>query len=550
MKSFLKKIIWLYKNCKSAIIFIFITILLGCLSSIITVNKALISKTVVDNLTSNSTNMIKSLIILGIIMIFGILISSISGMISTYGSQKLKNTIQNNIYNSIIKSNWSDVSNYHSVDLLTRINNDVSTITNLVITIIPNIISFFVMLVYSIFALLQISKFMSVFALLLFPILILVSKFYGRKLKYFYLELQKKESFFNSFVQESFNNIMIVKTFTLEKSHIQKLKNIQKEKLNLTVKKNIFSCISNFVLMLGSTLGYFSVYLWGAYSIYSNNFSFGNLTAMLQLFSSIQSPILGLVSSFPQLINALAAIDRLSEIENLTSENYTHKLLDTNSKCNITIKDVSYGYKKDKLILKNISLNIKAGETIALIGPSGCGKTTLIRLILSLIHPNKGSIKINNEELSTNHRNLIAYVPQGNTLFSGTIRENLTFSNYSISDIEIFNALKAACAYKFVNSLDNKLDTIIGERGIGLSEGQAQRLCIARALLKNASILILDESTSALDAESEISVLESIKKLTDKTIILITHRPSALNICDNVYKIINGEIQTSMKLEI
>ena len=302
--------------------------------------------------------------------------------------------------------------------------------------------------------------------------------------------------------------------------------------------------------MLGSTLGYFSVYLWGAYSIYSNNFSFGNLTAMLQLFSSIQSPILGLVSSFPQLINALAAIDRLSEIENLTSENYTHKLLDTNSKCNITIKDVSYGYKKDKLILKNISLNIKAGETIALIGPSGCGKTTLIRLILSLIHPNKGSIKINNEELSTNHRNLIAYVPQGITLFSGTIRENLTFSNYSISDIEIFNALKAACAYKFVNSLDNKLDTIIGERGIGLSEGQAQRLCIARALLKNASILILDESTSALDAESEISVLESIKKLTDKTIILITHRPSALNICDNVYKIINGEIQTSMKLEI
>lgn len=547
MKSFFKNIYWLYKNCKNSLLFIIALIVLGIFSSIVAVSKALASKSLIDSITNNNDSIFKCLLFLAGLMLLGIIISAVTNIISTYASQKLKNKIQIDLYKTIIKSHWQYISNYHSVDLLTRINNDVSTITNLVISIVPDIISLFVMLVLSFITLLKLSKFMSIFAISLFPILLLISKFYGHKLKQFYIELQKKESVFNSFVQESFNNIMIVKTFTLENSKINTLNLIQTQKLSLTMKKSIFSSISNSILMLGSTIGYFSVYVWGAYSINTGNFSFGNLTAMLQLFGTIQSPILGLTSSFPQLINAIAAIDRLTEIENLTSEIYVEDNIENKLTYPISLNNVSYGYKKDTLILKNISLHIVPGERIALIGPSGSGKTTIIRLLLYLIEPTNGTIKINNEELSTKHRNLISYVPQGNTLFSGTIRENLCISNSEINNNDIYKALKAACAYDFVNNLTNKLDTVIGERGIGLSEGQAQRLCIARALLKNAPILILDESTSALDADSEIMVLDSIKELTDKTIILITHRPSALSICDNIYKIVNGRLELCKK---
>ncbi|WP_077866652.1 ABC transporter ATP-binding protein [Clostridium saccharobutylicum] len=558
MKTISKNIWWIYDKCKSSFLWISLIVLIGSMLSIINVIRSLVSKSLIDAATQNASDkIIKWIIFLGLLLLSNIALSSINTIASTYVCENIRNKMQCKLYNHIIHSTWSEHNKYHSVELLTRINNDVNTITSMITSTLPGIISLIVMLISSFFALLSISSTMSLVSISIFPLLILLSKVYGRKLHYFYIEIQKKETLYNRFLQESFNNILIVKSFCLEHNRYNYLKKIQIEKLNLSIKKSYFSSMSNGFLALSSLLGYFVVFIWGTINLSIVGVSaFGDLTAMFQLFSNIQIPIYGLSSSFPQLISALSATDRLIEIENMALENFPSNIEDsivsiehrydeiaTTINNEIYFENVEFGYIPTVPILKNISFSINCGETIGLIGPSGEGKTTLIRLLLCLIHPNSGNIYIDGQNLSTNHRKLISYVPQGNTLFSGSILDNLKFGNPDANENELIEALKMSSALDFVNSLPNKLNTLIGEKGIGLSEGQAQRLTIARAFLRKKPILILDEATSSLDYKTELNVLNEIKNLIPKPIcIIITHRPSALSICDKIYKLENNNI--------
>ena len=328
-----------------------------------------------------------------------------------------------------------------------------------------------------------------------------------------------------------------------------KLKNIQTTKSSLTMKRSFLTTLVNLLIQLGVYGGNIFVMCFGAFKIAAGLSSFGTLTALLQLFSNIQGPFAALSQCIPQIISAIGATERLMEIESLTSENLSKsKLKDITTNLYITGKDINFSYKKELPILKNINFNINPSEIVALVGPSGEGKTTLIRLILSLIHPTSGNAYISNssinEDIIPDHRNLISYVPQGNTLFSGTIEENLKIGNPDATMEELIDCCKIACAYDFINSLDDKFKTVIGEKGLGISEGQAQRLAIARALLKKTPILILDEATSSLDGDTEIKVLEGIKNLKHKpTCIIITHRPSALEICNRIFKLQRGTLK-------
>ena len=230
----------------------------------------------------------------------------------------------------------------------------------------------------------------------------------------------------------------------------------------------------------------------------------------------------------------------MDSISNKVSSNF--------NKPNIVFDNVSFAYKANNNILNNINLTIESGETIAFVGPSGEGKTTIIRLILSLINPTEGNVLLSEgnliKEINRNYRELISYVPQGNTLFSGSIRDNLKYGNPNASDDEIKAALSNACALDFVNELEDGLDTMIGEKGVGISEGQAQRIAIARSFLRIKPILILDEATSALDPETEVNVLKAVRALPTKpTCIIITHRPSALNICNRIIKLEKGNLR-------
>jgi ATP-binding cassette subfamily C protein len=305
------------------------------------------------------------------------------------------------------------------------------------------------------------------------------------------------------------------------------------------------------MISLGYWGSYFLVFCWGSSSLSRGATTFGTLTALLQLTSNIQAPLSGLASSFSQFITSFASVERLMDIENLSLENYklapTYSMLENITSASIEFKNINFGYTKNTTILKNISLNISSGEIVAIVGTSGEGKTTFIKLLLSLLDDYKGSIHIisNNKiiNVSPETRNLIAYVPQGNTLFSGSIADNLRNGDPSATEKEIESALKSACAWNFITKLQHKTNTIIGERGVGLSEGQAQRIAIARAFLRKKPILILDEATSALDVNTETQILKSIKNLDySPTCIIITHRPSALSICNRVFRLENGNI--------
>ena len=546
MKKIIFYIKWIFDKSKPILVYLIISVIMGSIVSLCSVRRSIVSKSLIDSATTgDSKNLINWLIILGLIIFGSIFLEALNNLLTTYCSTRMSNSIQKKLYSHLSESEWLELSKYHSVNLLTRLNTDVSTITSTVVSTIPSVISLLVMLISSFFALMTLDATMAVIAIIIFPLCGILGKFFGQKLKKIYIQSQDQDVKYKSFIQETLQNNIIVKTFCMEKFNILKLDTLQQEKLMLQLKSSILSSFAGLFLALGGGLGYFLTFLWGASNLSKGVTTFGTMTAMLQLFSSIQAPIYALASYIPQIIRSFASIDRLLELENIPSEQITSGDINTLAS-DIKIDNVTFTYNNSSTVLKNLSLNISDGETVALVGPSGQGKTTIIRLLLSLIHPTKGNIYIYNknnwETINKKHRESISYIPQGNTLISGTIRENLLYGNNNANDQELENACKMACAWDFIDKLDNKLDTFIGEKGLGLSEGQAQRLSIARAFLRKKSILILDEATSALDSETEVSILKSVKNLEHKpTCIIITHRPTALEICDKVYMIKNGE---------
>ncbi len=547
MKKYFFSFKWVFTQCKKFIPHITCIIFICSIRSLISVSIALCTKYLIDaayNLNKALVN--RWIILLGLSLLITILFTSIDSIFSTYCSEKIRNELQKNIYSHILRSTWLEHNKHHSMDFLTRINNDISSIVDMIVLTIPNIFSLSLLLCSSFFAIHFLSESLSLVAIFIFPLLIFISKIYGHKLHSYYISLQKCESSYNKFMQESFNNILIIKTFCIEKLKLNNFQNLQNERFNLNMKRSYLSCCTNGFFSLSSYTGFFIVLIWGAYSISTASaFAFGSLTALMQLFKNIQQPIYGLASAFPQFISALAASERVIELETMPCENYSFsKLLmphSYNRNISITFKNVSFSYTKDTSILNNISFSIHSGDIVGLIGPSGQGKTTLIRLILGLLTPHSGEILINNEPLNIYHRNLISYVPQGNTLFSGSIMENISFLSSHYNKNEIIDALKLSEAYNFVTNLKNNLYTILGENSVGISEGQCQRLSIARGLLKKSPILILDEATSSLDETTELKVLKNIAALSYKPIcLIITHRPAALKFCNKIFKLENS----------
>lgn len=543
----MKKFKWLLQHTTPFIVSLLIIMLFGAVTSAFGIYKTLISKTIIDAATNIKIDtMLRSLFLFGILIIIEMLIQIIISKLSVKSYSKMYNKIQASFYKKIMLTKWASLNKYHSGDLLTRLTSDAEAITNLLINIIPSLTSNIILLFGSFFMLLYFDSTLAVIALVFSPLPIIVSKLLSNRVKKIYKNLQEKESHYRSFIHESIRNITIVKSFCLENLNINKITNIQNEKLSLTISKNNFTIISNTFFSFSSWFIFFLVYGWGALKLSKGTITFGTITALIQLIGNIKEPFSKIASSIPQINSTLASVERLMEIESLESD-YSD-LMDISKDClGIEFQNVTFSYDNKNFILKGINLAINPRETVALIGPSGEGKTTLIRMILSLLYPDTGDVFLTNKsekfKINASTRNTISYVPQGNTLFSGSIYDNLKLGNLNATDEELQTALKAACATKFINDLPKGIHTIIGESGIGLSEGQSQRIAIARALLKKAPILILDEVTSALDSETEINVLEAIKELDPSpTCIIITHRPTALEICNRILKLDNGYI--------
>lgn len=536
---------WLVKYSKPYLGRIGFMMAISLLSTVISLVMVNVSKDIIDRATKGNKFFNLVLVYFAFILllqVFGI----VSSLMAALLNEKFSFGIRKQIYEKIINSHWMDVKKYHTGDLMTRLTSDAGNIADGIIGTIPNVILLGIELIMVFFTLYYHSPMLAIFALLVAPVAAVVSWLFGRRLKKLQVKVQETEASYRSFLQESLANLLIVKSFANEEYSTKRLTELREDRFHWVFKKTKMGLASSTSMSMAFQLGYIVAFAYGAMLISDNTITYGTMSVFLTLVNRVQSPIMGLAHQVPRIVSVLASAGRVMELQNIPLE---EKLPETIRPAEVGVKvdNLTFGYTEET-VLENVSLDIKPGEFVAIIGESGVGKTTLIRLIMSFMSNMQGNVSFYNaygESVPTNAgvRGFLAYVPQGNTLFSGTVRENIRMGNLNATEEEMLDALKLSAGYDFVMGLPNGLDTVIGERGHGLSEGQAQRIAIARAFVRKAPFLILDEATSSLDEATELSVLQGLQRLEPKpTCLLITHRKSVLQYCDREIKIENAKM--------
>ena len=453
---------------------------------------------------------------------------------------KAQNRMQQRVLDRILRSEWRGKESRHSGDVLNRLEFDVTNVVNFLTETLPSALSVLAMFIGAFSYLASMEWRLAVLVAAMVPLFVLVSKIYIRQMRGLTRQVRDSDSKVQAFMQEITQNRMLVKTLESGGFMINRLENTQSELRRNVVRRTSFSVFSNFILNFGFTLGYLVAFLWAAVRMSAGTLSFGGMTAFLQLVSKIQGPARSLTKLVPAFVSVFTAAERLMELEEDPLEEQGDPIM-LDAPCGVRLDNVSYAYQDGETnVIDNLSFDFRPGCCTAILGETGAGKTTLVRMLLALLQPQSGSLHIyNNVEerlLTPRLRANFVYVPQGNTLLSGTIRENLCLGKHNATDEEMREALIKSCA-EFVFDLPDGLDTACAEKGGGLSEGQAQRICIARALLRNRSVMLFDEATSALDPDTERRLLKNLLAPHDKTIIFITHRLAVVDYCDDVLRV-------------
>lgn len=448
---------------------------------------------------------------------------------------KAQNRMQQRMLDRILRSEWTGKESHHSGDVLNRLEQDVGTVVSFLTETIPNTISVVAMFVGAFLYLFSMDKVLAFVIVGIIPVFVLLSRLYVGQMRRLTRQVRDSDSKVQSVLQETIQHRMLIKTLESDSVMVDRLESTQSELRHRVVKRTAFSVVSNFILNAGFSVGYLIAFLWAALRMADQTLTFGGMTAFLQLVNRIQGPARDLTRLAPVFVGVFTAAERLMELEENPLEEQGDPIPLT-APCGVRLEHITYAYDDgDSNVIEQLDFDFYPGSCTAVLGETGAGKTTLIRLILALLHPNEGKVILYNQqeqkELSPLMRCNFVYVPQGNTLMSGTIRDNLRLGKINATEEEIKAALEKSCA-SFVMELPDGLDTVCTEAGGGLSEGQAQRISIARALLRNRPIMLFDEATSALDPETERQLLHNILSNHDKTVIFITHRPAVVDYCD------------------
>lgn len=531
---------WIYKHARPFIPQIIFISLLNVVSSLTYIFLAKTSQGIIDKASGSisRTFMIGGILLFALILLHTV-IDALVSILSTCVATKMNIRLKNYMFTRLMKKKYSNISQYHSGDLLNRFATDIDVVVNGSILLVPSVVSMLTKIIAGVAAL-CIQNYYFAFAVLVigfvFP---LCGRLLSGKYKKLHKNVQQTEGATRSFLQESFANMIVVKAFNGEKPFLLKLNELLNKNRKYRIKKSVFAVIISLSLYLIFSFGYYGVLVWGAAQIATGAMTIGTLVYFLQLISILRAPLQNISGVMPKYYSTVASAERLIELEKLENEkqNTTSEIYNFKE---IICKDLTFAYTNE-IVLRQNNFTIKNGTITAITGRSGSGKSTLFKLLLGLFPATGGNLSFDTTiAIDETTRHMFAYVPQGNMIISGTIRDNISLCDDSINEERIINAAQTAAIYDFIKSLPNGLDTMISERGQGLSEGQIQRIAIARALLSDAPIILLDEATSALDEQTETQLLNNLKNLTDKTILFITHRNTSLNVCDKVLYLNNG----------
>jgi len=477
---------------------------------------------------------------LALVILVRVLLNALRSYLQTRTEAALKNRLRYNLFNVLLHVRNDGSSRHHSGDLLNRMQEDVRQVASTLAGAIPNLFGTLLQFLAAFAFLIYLDLRLALVVVVIVPIGLVVGKLVTSRIRNLTLDIRSSDSRVQSHIQESFQHLTLLQTLEYAGTSSDTLGGLQGRLYGNEMRRARFSILSRIVISLAFSAGHAVAFLWGVWGISEGTVTYGMMTAFLQLVGQIQRPLVDLSSQIPAIIHSTASIDRIMELEALPREDEADPVL-LPSPSGVVFDNVSFSYPdSDRKILDGFSYDFRPGSRTAIVGPTGVGKSTMIRLMLALLKPDTGSVNIysgSSFPASPATRCNLVYVPQGNTLFSGTIRENLLMGNPDASEAELCKVLHTAAA-DFVFDLSSGLDTQCFESGAGLSEGQAQRIAIARALLRPGSILLLDEFSSALDAETESALLERLtSELPDHTMIFITHRDRIIDFCDSVLRL-------------
>ncbi len=538
---------WIAQIARHETGFIVLLSVLTGVSSGVTVVFALLTRKVVDIATGVLAGQIGLYIgSLISVLLVQIVLDMLYSHLGAWVAGRMEARVKSRVFAAVFCKQWQDVSRFHSGELHNRLNADAHIVVTGVVGFVPRVVSLVTRLIACLVVLLLLDAGFTVIMLCFGLVLLGGSRIYGKRMKQLHKACQQSDDYARSYMQEGLENWTMIQSFEGGAYVRSRLDERLKQHFTRLMQRNRWSVCANGVLHLLFSGSYYTALAWGALRLAAGTITYGTLTAFLQIVGQIRTPFMRMSGLLPQYYGMLASAERLMELEDLPDEPRLETVADWRQEqpLSLVIDGVSFAYEPSHEVLTKASLSIKCGEFIALTGFSGIGKSTLFKLLLGFCTPQSGTMTVCTAQgeytLGAATRGLFAYVPQQGALLSGTIRECIAFCCETATDEAIWAAAETAAVADVIRALPDGLDTVLGERGAGLSEGQLQRLAIARAVLCDAPVLLLDEATAALDEATEELVLRHLRALPNKTCLCITHRPAALAICDRAVRVEDG----------